>query len=142
MISSKFYEGLEAVLYIALNSGAGPVSSKDISSSQGKLPRHLEPVLQLLVQNGILKGTKGPKGGYTLAKEKRKITIATLYKIFLSTATKSTKQSPLFQKICAPLQKESENKIIQYFEQTTLEDLCKKSLETTPTPKKSDNFNI
>ena len=37
-------------------------------------PRHLEPVLQALVRHGILKGVRGPRGGYELARERRRIT--------------------------------------------------------------------
>ena len=33
-------------------------------------PRHLEPVLQALVRHGILKGIRGPRGGYELARER------------------------------------------------------------------------
>jgi len=31
-------------------------------------------VLQALVRHGILKGTRGPRGGYELAREQRRIT--------------------------------------------------------------------
>jgi Rrf2 family protein len=37
-------------------------------------PRHLEPVLQALVRDGILKGIRGPHGGYELARERNRIT--------------------------------------------------------------------
>ena len=39
-------------------------------------PRHLEPVLQALVHEGILKGIRGPRGGYELARERKRITCA------------------------------------------------------------------
>ena len=34
-----------------------------------------EPVLQALVRHGILKGIRGPRGGYELAREQRRITV-------------------------------------------------------------------
>jgi Rrf2 family protein len=37
--------------------------------------RHLEPVLQALVHHGILKGIRGPRGGYELARERRRINV-------------------------------------------------------------------
>jgi DNA-binding IscR family transcriptional regulator len=43
-------------------------------ASPHRLPRHLEPVLQALVREGILKGVGGPRGGYGLAREQRRIT--------------------------------------------------------------------
>jgi len=38
-------------------------------------PRHLEPVLQALVRCGILKGIRGPRGGYELARDRRRVTV-------------------------------------------------------------------
>ena len=64
MINPKFYEGLEAVVYVALNSGAKRLSCKEISASQSKLPRHLEPILQLLVHKNILKAAKALRTGH------------------------------------------------------------------------------
>ena len=43
-------------------------------ASRHRLPRHLELVLQALVREGILKGVGGPRGGYGLAREQRRIT--------------------------------------------------------------------
>jgi Rrf2 family protein len=37
-------------------------------------PRYLEPVLQALVREGILKGVRGPHGGYALARDHKRIT--------------------------------------------------------------------
>ena len=37
-------------------------------------PRHLEPVLQALVREGILKGIRGPRGGYEIARDRKRIT--------------------------------------------------------------------
>jgi Iron-dependent Transcriptional regulator len=36
--------------------------------------RHLEPMLQAMARHGILKSTRGPLGGYELAREQRRIT--------------------------------------------------------------------
>ena len=36
-------------------------------------PRHLEPVLQALVREGILRGVRGPHGGYELARERGQV---------------------------------------------------------------------
>lgn len=141
MVPSKFYEGVEAVIYIALNSGAKPVSSKQICESQGKAPRHLEPVMQLLVRGGILKGTKGPKGGYTLAKEKRKITLAKLFKLFLEFDGAAQTSSDINKKIILPLDGEIKKNIITSLEKSTIEDLCRKANDVSP-KEQGDNFNI
>src|SRR3974390_1498195 len=38
------------------------------------MPRYLESILQALVRDGILKGIRGPHGGYEVARELEKIT--------------------------------------------------------------------
>src|SRR5262249_33744965 len=54
--------------------GGRPVAAKSLATRHRLPPRHLEPVLQALVRHGILKGTRGPRGGYELAREQRRIT--------------------------------------------------------------------
>ncbi|HMA57175.1 MAG TPA: Rrf2 family transcriptional regulator [Pseudolabrys sp.] len=54
---------IAAVVDIAINANAGPVSAKTIAARHRLPPRHLEPVLQALVRDGILKGIRGPHGG-------------------------------------------------------------------------------
>ena len=51
-----------------------PVSAKTLAARRRLPPRHLEPVLQALVQDGILKGIRGPHGGYALGRERNRIT--------------------------------------------------------------------
>ena len=65
-----------AVIDIALNVGDGVVSGKEVATRHHLPSRHLEPVLQALVREGILKGVRGPHGGYKLAREARRITAA------------------------------------------------------------------
>jgi Rrf2 family protein len=67
---------IAAVVDIALHDGDAPVSAKTLAVRHGLPPRHLEPVLQALVRDGILKGIRGPGGGYQLAGEPGDITAA------------------------------------------------------------------
>jgi Rrf2 family protein len=63
-----------AVLDVALHLDDQPVASKALAHRHRLPPRHLEPVLQALVHKGILKGIRGPRGGYQLARDPRQIT--------------------------------------------------------------------
>ncbi len=73
IFSRKIVSAVEAVIYIACHPGTEPVRSRDICAYQDVPLRYLEPMLQKLVRAGILRGVRGPKGGYLLAKERRKI---------------------------------------------------------------------
>ncbi|MCE3231988.1 MAG: Rrf2 family transcriptional regulator [Rickettsiaceae bacterium] len=141
MTPLKFYAALEVVVFIALNSGAKPVSSKEVCAAQNVQARHLEPVMQVLVHNGILRGTKGPKGGYTLAKEKRKITVGQLLRIFTNKDEESF-DTLLQKKVIIPLSALSEKAVLQIYDKITIEDLCKKATSVVDNVGQWENFNI
>src|SRR5436309_11262342 len=65
---------IAAVIDIAVNARGRPVAAKALASRHRLPPRHLEPILQALVRERILKGVRGPHGGYELAREQRRIT--------------------------------------------------------------------
>lgn len=140
MLPEKFHETLEAVLYVALHSGATPVSGKAICTYQKAAPRHLEPVLQALVRNNILHGSKGPKGGYSLARERRRITLAEIMQASLK-PTSDTPTSTLHTKIVQPYVTSIETVFLEILNQTTLEDLCQHANDVIEPVEKSD-FNI
>ena len=68
LMSRKGILAIAAVIDVALNSQVRPVSAKALASRHGLPPRHLEPVLQALVHEGILRGVRGPRGGYELGR--------------------------------------------------------------------------
>jgi Rrf2 family transcriptional regulator, iron-sulfur cluster assembly transcription factor len=74
LLSRKGLLAITAVVDIAVHAQARPVSAKMLAARNTLPPRHLEPVLQALVREGILKGTRGPRGGYELGRERTRIT--------------------------------------------------------------------
>jgi Rrf2 family protein len=74
LLSRKGILAIAAVIDVAVNSRGRPVSAKALATRHGLPPRHLEPVLQALVHQGILKGVRGPRGGYELGRDRRRIT--------------------------------------------------------------------
>jgi Rrf2 family protein len=74
LVSRKGVLAIAAVIDVAINARSRPVSAKALAARHKLPPRHLEPVLQALVHDGILKGIRGPHGGYELARDHRTIT--------------------------------------------------------------------
>jgi Rrf2 family protein len=74
LLSRKGLLAIAAVIDVAVHGGGRPVSAKNLAARHHLPARHLEPVLQALVRVGILKGIRGPRGGYELARERRRIT--------------------------------------------------------------------
>jgi Rrf2 family iron-sulfur cluster assembly transcriptional regulator len=73
LVSRKGILAIAAVIDVAINACSRPVSAKALAARHKLPPRHLEPVLQALVRDGILRGVRGPHGGYDLAREQRHI---------------------------------------------------------------------
>ena len=73
LLHRKGILAIAAVIDIALHAKGRPVAAKDLASRHRLPPRHLEPILQALVREGILRGVRGPRGGYELAKEQTRI---------------------------------------------------------------------
>jgi Rrf2 family protein len=75
LLNRKGILAIAAVLDVALNSQERPVSAKALADRHQLPSRHLEPVLQALVRAGILRGMRGPHGGYALGREPGSISI-------------------------------------------------------------------
>ena len=73
LLPRKGVLAIAAVIDIAINARGRPVAARALALRHGLPPRHQEPVLQALVRHGILRGIRGPRGGYELAREWRRI---------------------------------------------------------------------
>ena len=73
LLPRKSVLAIAAVIDVALNANGRPVAARALAQRHRLPPRHLEPVLQSLVRHHILKGVRGPRGGYELAKDRRSI---------------------------------------------------------------------
>jgi Rrf2 family protein len=76
LLPRKAVLAIAAVVDVALQGRGRPVSAKTLASRHGLPPRHLEPVLQALVHAGIFNGVRGPRGGYQLAREGKRVSVA------------------------------------------------------------------
>ncbi|RMF09013.1 MAG: Rrf2 family transcriptional regulator [Alphaproteobacteria bacterium] len=127
--SKKMIFALEAVVDIAYNGRIEPVQSKEITRRQGIPQRYLEQVMQQLVRAGILRGVRGPRGGYFLARERRRITVAEILNVVASLESGADSnvyesKSDLGQKVVKPLIEEINREIMEKLEGITVEDLC------------------
>jgi Rrf2 family protein len=74
LLARKGVLAIAAVIDVALHAQGRPISAKTLAARHGLPPRHLESVLQALVRDGILKGIRGPRGGYELGRESKRVT--------------------------------------------------------------------
>jgi len=145
IFNTKFLYALEAVLDIAINFKGKPIQGYEITKRQGIPARYLENILQGLVHKNILKGTRGPKGGYSLAKEKRNVSLIDIYNVILSMERKEkyfNTQTEVGSKIIMPFVSDISNKIIISLQSKTLEDLYLKVKHININKNKKIDFTI
>jgi Rrf2 family iron-sulfur cluster assembly transcriptional regulator len=75
-LSTKGRYAVTAMLDLALHNGSGPVTLADISQCQDISLSYLEQLFARLRKKGLVKGVRGPGGGYNLAKPASEITVA------------------------------------------------------------------
>lgn len=122
--SRKALLAFEAVLDIAYHARPDPVQSKDITRRLGIPQRYLEQVMQQLVREGVLKGVRGPRGGYTLARERRRITVAEIIRVVEAGEEEEPPSSTLGAAVALPLWREAQVKVLEEMETVTMQDLC------------------
>ncbi|RCL81627.1 MAG: Rrf2 family transcriptional regulator [SAR116 cluster bacterium] len=139
---------MEAVLDVAHHARPNPVQAREITKRQKIPERYLEQVMQQLVHTGILKGVRGPRGGYVLAQERRKITLGDIIRVVEQSAAETEQEdlvsSELGQRVIQPVWLEMEDKMLEYFSKITLEDLCQRAdaLGIGGTQTRPDNYTI
>jgi Rrf2 family protein len=128
-LSKKMMFAIEAVLDIAYHSSSEPVQSRDITRRQGIPRRYLEQALQHLVRNGLLIGVRGPRGGYRLARERRRITIGDIVRVVGDMESNNqliedTPGSELGHKVVRPLWLDLRKEMMARLDKLSVDDLC------------------
>src|SRR6185437_13339636 len=128
-LTKKLLFAIEAVLDIAYNAGSLPVQSGEITRRQGIPRRYLEQVLQQLVRAGVLSGVRGPRGGYRLARERRRISLGEIVRVVQAL---DGAEDPLAEdggrseerRVVRPLWQELNGEVMIRLDGITIEDLC------------------
>jgi Rrf2 family protein len=131
---------IAAVVEVALQTDGRPISAKTLATRHGLPPRHLELVLQSLVRDGILKGIRGPHGGYKLAREWRGVTLNDILRA-ASTVHEAGKEptSELIAQVVLPVLSLAEQEFGQALSRISLDDTrppCSPQWQRNGSPRK------
>jgi Rrf2 family transcriptional regulator, iron-sulfur cluster assembly transcription factor len=128
LLSRKGLFAVAAVVDVALQRDGLPISAKTLAARHGLPARRLEPVLQSLVRDGILKGIRGPHGGYCLACDRRSVTANDILR---AAATKDSSdeepKSPLLSQVVIPLLSTVEEECGQALSRISLDDIVNRA---------------
>ena len=130
LVSRKGILAVAAVIDVALNAQGRPVAAKALAARHKLPPRHLEPVLQALVRDGILRGIRGPRGGYELAREGKRITAAEILRSASQVEDASAPplpSSPLVNSIVRPALAEAERVFSAALGRINLDDMIQQA---------------
>ncbi len=131
LLSRRSLLAIAAVVDIALHSRPSPVAAKALASRHKLPPRHLETLLQGLVHAKILKGVRGPRGGYELARERRRISVGEIVRTSTSLSTADPddvgSRSKLLEKVVEPAVRKAGESFLANLDAITVEQLCEEA---------------
>ena len=143
-ISSKVQCGIVALIDIAMNSSDNTaVTVFSISERQKISPKYLEQILMVLKQAKIIKGIKGSKGGYLLAKNADKILFTDILNaldvtILSDDFDENEEDSPVIETLNTFLWNRMNNGLKEYAGSISLQNAVDRCNETIS--EKADNF--
>ncbi|MDP2874845.1 MAG: Rrf2 family transcriptional regulator [Holophaga sp.] len=73
-VSTKGRYGLRVMMELAIQAGKGPVLVGNLAQAQDLPPKYLHILLGSLRAAGLVRASRGPNGGYELAREASQIT--------------------------------------------------------------------
>jgi Rrf2 family iron-sulfur cluster assembly transcriptional regulator len=124
MLSRKGLLAIAAVVDVALQKDDQPISAKTLAARHGLPPRYLETVLQALVRGGVLKGVRGPHGGYLLARERHGVTANHILRaVGTADVAEEGPSSELMVKVVLPVLSVVERECGQALSRISLDDM-------------------
>jgi len=129
LVSRRGLLAIAAVVDIALHARPAPVSAKVLAARHGWPVRHLEQALQALVRRGVLKGVRGPRGGYALGRERRRITAGDIVRAALGETPDDPggQKSRLIAEVVDPLMQDASAAFLERLDAITIEELCRRA---------------
>ena len=120
---------LDIALDIAFFAGRGGevTGAAEIALRMGAARRGIEPLLQSLVRAGLLDSTRGPRGGYRLARAPRDIPLAAILAAVTEEDAAASPPGRLAMLVTAPLWRELELVMQTRLAALSLEDLLKRA---------------
>lgn len=128
LLPRRALHAIAAVLDVALHARPAPVTSKALAARHQLPPRHLEPILQALVRSGLLRGTRGPRGGYELGADRRHITVGDILRATQGDDRTALGSEPdLVRNVVGPAVADATGAFVQTLDRVTVEDLCRRA---------------
>lgn len=132
-LSNRSQYGVRALFDIAYYGAGQTVQVHAISKRQGIPRRFLEQIFFVLKKTGMIDSRRGPKGGYSLHKAPREVSVGDIIRVLegpiepvpCSTMEEDGSACHYIDKcVTRPVWEGAGNLLSEYFDSITLEDLC------------------
>jgi Rrf2 family protein len=128
---------MEAVLDVAFHGGSAPVRGAEIAARVGVPRRSLENTLQALVRAGVLVAQRGPRGGYRLGRERRRIGLGEIVEALdglddadaANDPARPALSSHLGRAVIGPVAEAAEQALQAHLDTLNVDDLCRQARE-------------
>jgi Rrf2 family iron-sulfur cluster assembly transcriptional regulator len=129
LLSRKGLLAIAAVVDVAVNGREQPISARALAERHDLPSRHLEPVLQALVHEGIFHGVRGPRGGYQLSRERKRISVADILRAAgsVENSEAAMPKSRILGAIVVPALADAEKSFGALLARLTVEDLARRA---------------
>ncbi|MFT8244264.1 RrF2 family transcriptional regulator [Roseomonas sp. BN140053] len=120
---------IAVMLDLAFHAGRGGevVSGAEVAERLGAAKRGIEPVFQALSRAGLLDSTRGPRGGYRLARRAREIRLWDVVATVSEEGDDPGLSGRLQVAVVAPLWRELDTGLRRQLEGLTLDDLLRRA---------------
>ncbi|MGK7865572.1 RrF2 family transcriptional regulator [Falsiroseomonas sp. E2-1-a4] len=120
---------IDIVLDVAFHAGRGldATGGSEIADRLSAQRRGIEPVLQALSRAGILDSTRGPKGGYRLARAPHGITLIDVVDAVTETEEEEVPPGRLTAAVTVPLWRALNAGLRDQLAETTVQDLLRQA---------------
>ena len=130
LISGKGRYAITAMMSLAINDQQGPVSLADISQSQGISLSYLEQIFSRLRRKGLVKGTRGRRGGYCLGRAAQAISMGDIVRAVEDVSDDNNdKEESSFSMPVSPFWEGLQNQLYHFLDNV---DLASTVNETNP----------
>ena len=126
-LSKKGRYAVTAIMDLVLKAPFGPTTLNNISVSKEISMSYMEQLFARLRKHGLVQGTRGPGGGYRLAREPNEITIAQVLEAVDDDAKALNSNSDEINDLSHLLWDELSRKVSHYLESITVQDLLDQS---------------
>ncbi|MEW5756206.1 MAG: Rrf2 family transcriptional regulator [Pseudomonadota bacterium] len=122
-LSKKGRYAVTAIMDLVLKAPYGPVTLNSISVSQEISMSYMEQLFAKLRKSGLVKGTRGPGGGYRLARPPEQITVAEILKAVDDSVESLNNDDRKVSDLSHMLWDELSKKVFKYLENITIQEL-------------------